>query len=98
MRGKILCGYFAVTVALLSLFGCSELPTPSDPARPLAADSTVGTLRVDAVNPRYFADRAGRIVYLAGAHTWRNLQDAVSSEHAGTPFDYSGYIQFLERI
>ena len=97
MRGKILCGYFAVTVALLSLFGCSELPTPSDPARPLAADSTVGTLRVDAVNPRYFADRAGRIVYLAGAHTWRNLQDAVSSEHAGTPFDYSGYIQFLER-
>src|ERR1700750_182768 len=34
-----------------------------------------GPLKVHPSNPRYFADAAGDVVYLAGAHTWANLQD-----------------------
>ena len=54
-----------------------------------------GPLRVDSKNPRYFSDAKGNIVYLVGAHTWRNLQDSMSDKEAS--FDYSGYIRFLER-
>jgi hypothetical protein len=36
---------------------------------------TSGPLRVSTRNPRYFEDRAGKIVYLTGSHTWTNLQD-----------------------
>lgn len=43
------------------------------PAR--AEDPASGPLRVSAVNPRYFADGTGHIVYLTGTHTWNNLQD-----------------------
>ncbi|MEW6581961.1 MAG: putative collagen-binding domain-containing protein, partial [Actinomycetota bacterium] len=35
-----------------------------------------GPLRVSAANPRYFADPAGRVVYLAGGHTWADLVDS----------------------
>ena len=54
-----------------------------------------GPLRVDSKNPRYFSNPTGKIVYLVGAHTWRNLQDSLSDK--GAFFDYSGYIRFLER-
>lgn len=36
------------------------------------------------------------MVYLVGAHTWRNLQDTVTDKDL-PPFDYSAYIRFLER-
>ncbi len=55
-----------------------------------------GPLLIDAVNPRYFSDGRGHVVYLAGSHTWRNLQDTVPVKDQ-IPFDYSGYIRFLER-
>ncbi|HVG02672.1 MAG TPA: DUF6298 domain-containing protein [Nitrospira sp.] len=54
-----------------------------------------GPLRVDSQNPRYFSDTTGKLVYLVGAHTWRNLQDFMSDKEA--LFDYSGYIRFLDR-
>ena len=58
-------------------------------ARPAA-----GPLRVSKENPRYFADPGGKIVYLAGAHTWPSLRDM---GHTDPPqrFDWSGYLDFL---
>lgn len=61
-----------------------------------AIGPAVGPLRADSVNPRYFSDGAGKVVYLVGSHTWRNLQDAVSDKEQ-VPFDYSRYVHFLER-
>jgi hypothetical protein len=53
-----------------------------------------GPLRVHPLNPRYFSDAAGRIVYLTGAHTWSNLQDADRFEPADE-FDFDSYLSFL---
>ncbi len=36
---------------------------------------TIGPLHVHSTNPRYFADAAGKVVFLAGSHTWDTLQD-----------------------
>jgi 4-amino-4-deoxy-L-arabinose transferase-like glycosyltransferase len=60
----------------------------SEPVDPIAAK---GPLKINAENPRYFADSAGRPVYLAGAHTWSNFQDAEPL----ASFDYGGYLNFL---
>jgi hypothetical protein len=51
-----------------------------------------GTLRVSAVNPRYFTDLSGRAIYLTGSHTWNNLQDATNT---GAPFAWTTYLDFL---
>jgi hypothetical protein len=54
-----------------------------------------GPLRVHPKNPRYFADAAGRAVYLTGSHTWANLQERA---YADTPrFDYAAWLEFMAR-
>lgn len=64
-------------------------PAPS--ARPM---TITGPLRVSAANPRYFADPAGRIVYLTGSHTWEDLQDG--GTHDPPPrFNYERFINSL---
>jgi Protein of unknown function (DUF4038) len=60
-------------------------PLPPPPAR-------LGPLRVHPTNRRYFADADGRAVFLAGMHTWTNLQDA-----GGVMFDYPAYLAALRR-
>jgi hypothetical protein len=52
-----------------------------------------GPLRVSRENPRYLADATGRIVYLAGANTWGNVQDGFVS----TAFGYGWGAPFQER-
>ncbi len=70
---------------------------PRAHAAEAAADrATSGPLRVHPYNRRYFADRAGRTVYLTGAHTWNNLSDAGVGDPP-TPFDFPQYLDFLER-
>ena len=67
---------------------CQETKAAPKPAR--------GPLRVHPENPRYFADADGQAVLLVGSHTWNNLIDM----GPGTPppaFDYSAYLDFLER-
>jgi len=59
------------------------------------AISTSGPLVIHPANPRYFADQAGNLVYLTGAHTWSNFQDTGSSDPPGA-FDYTAYLDFLE--
>jgi hypothetical protein len=49
-----------------------------------------GPLRVHQVNPRYFTDGGGKVIYLAGSHTWDNLQDRGPEPHPN--FDYSAYL------
>jgi hypothetical protein len=62
--------------------------------------AATGPLRVLAGNPRYFTDRSGRVVYLAGSHTWPNLQEGCfenSENDPPAPFDFEAYLNFLQR-
>lgn len=53
-----------------------------------------GPLRVHPANSRYFADPAGRAVYLTGCHTWSNFQDRGPGD-APPAFDYAAYLDWL---
>ena len=64
-----------------------EKPDPKD---------AIGPLRVSALNPRYFADPSGRVVYLTGSHYWKNVQDD-DVKNPPTPFDNASYLDFLQR-
>jgi len=55
-----------------------------------------GPLRVSRVNPRYFADPSGHVVYLTGSHTWANLQDTGRTDPPSA-FDYARFLEFLSR-
>ena len=69
--------------------------TPRGPAQ--------GPLRVLKSNPRYFSDGSGKAIYLAGSHSWWNLQDngirLMSAENQDPPpiFDYNAHLDFLEK-
>ncbi len=54
----------------------------------------MGPLTVSLMNPRYFADGNGQVVYLTGSHHWNNLQDAGRTDPPPR-FDYEGYLAFL---
>ncbi|HKR10041.1 MAG TPA: Ig-like domain-containing protein [Gemmatimonadaceae bacterium] len=56
----------------------------------------IGPLRVSKANPRYFADPAGRVVYLTGSHYWKNVQDD-DVNNPPKPFDNRAYLDFLVR-
>jgi hypothetical protein len=79
-------------LAALGLASC-DAAIGHPPARtrppPLA-----GPLRVSRANPRYFADPAGRIVYLTGSHTWNNFQDGGEADPPPA-FDYGQYLRSL---
>src|SRR5215472_13913815 len=57
-----------------------------------------GPLRVLKSNPRYFTDGSGKAIYLAGSHSWWNLQDngirLIKAEDQDPPpvFDYNAYL------
>jgi hypothetical protein len=55
-----------------------------------------GPLRVLKENPRYFADRGGKVVYLTGAHTWNNLQD-IGLTDPPPAFDFDKHLDFLDK-
>ena len=62
----------------------------------VTAATASGPLRVSAVNPRYFADPSGRVVYLTGSEYWKTIQDNGQS-NPPPAFDYSGFLDFLQR-
>ena len=64
--------------------------------QPGKAEKASGPLRVHPQNPRYFADAAGRAVYLTGSHTWDTLQDMGETDPPAK-FDYDAYLDFLTR-
>ena len=58
------------------------------------APSLHGPLRPHPDNGRYFTDDSGQAIYLAGSHTWANLQDI--GLPGGRPFPYDEYLDFME--
>jgi Family of unknown function (DUF6298)/Putative collagen-binding domain of a collagenase len=82
----------AVWVAMLLLGAVARLSGGQEPAAQRAA---AGPLRAVS-NSRYFIDPAGKPVYLTGSHTWNNLVDMGKSDPP-EPFDFSGYLDFLDR-
>jgi len=60
------------------------------------AQPASGPLRVSPDNQRYFADAAGKIVYLTGSHTWSSLKDMGSTDPP-PEFDFAGYLDMLKR-
>lgn len=80
----------AAPLLLVSLAVC---PAQRPPAK--------GPLRVLGSNPRWFTDGSGKAVYLAGSHTWQNLQDnglimPNGGQNPPPVFDYEGYLRLLE--
>lgn len=66
-------------------------------ASSLFAGGSSGPLQVWASNPRYFADREGKPVFLTGSHTWNSLQDyTYAQKPAPPPFDFEAYLAFLQ--
>ena len=59
------------------------------------AEPATGPLSAGPDNPRYFADPAGKIVYLTGSHTWSNLKDMGQTDPPQA-FDFPGYLDMLE--
>ncbi|HXV17049.1 MAG TPA: Ig-like domain-containing protein, partial [Gemmatimonadaceae bacterium] len=62
----------------------------------VSATSAPGPLRVSTVNPRYFADPSGRVIYLTGSHYWKNVQDD-GTTNPPPAFDNVGYLDFLQQ-
>jgi len=64
--------------------------------------SATGPLSVMISNPRYFTDGSGKAIYLAGSHSWWNMQDSgirlISAEDQDPPpiFDYNAHLDFLQ--
>ncbi len=66
---------------------------PTEPAATLR-----GPLRVHPVNPRYFTDGGGKVVFLTGSHTWGNFQDYSYATLPSPPaMDFDKYLAFLVR-
>ena len=59
------------------------------------ATRSLGPLQTSKANPRYFVDRRGRLVYLAGAHTWDNLVDQ-GTTNPPQRFDYGEFLDVLQ--
>jgi hypothetical protein len=54
------------------------------------------TLSVSPVNPRYFVDETGRLVYLTGSHNWSSLVDR-GYWYPPPRFNFTRYLDLLER-
>ena len=54
-----------------------------------------GPLTVCSENPRYFAERDGRPVFLCGSHNWSNVQEIFSAD-AEAEFDYAAHLKWLQ--
>ena len=76
-------------------FGFQSFPMAFG-AEPSVPAATGGPLRVHPRNGRYFADAAGRAVYLTGAHTWNNLSD-IGIGDPPSAFDFAKYLNFLQQ-
>jgi hypothetical protein len=79
--------FFAITLIARQSFAPPRLSNR-------AASSEVGPLRVFPPNPRYFTNDGVHVVFLAGSHTWANLQDE-GDVSPPPPFDYDAYIAFM---
>ncbi len=56
--------------------------------------TSMGPLRVSVSNSRYFADSAGKAIYLTGSHHWNTLIDKGTTDPPPS-FDYTSHLNFL---
>lgn len=80
----------AAAAALPNLAACADSSRKSASDRSAVAN---GPLRPHPANPRYFTDGSGRAIFLAGSHTWANLQDAGIGRVKS--FDWPAYLELL---
>ncbi len=80
-----LCAIFELTVLVR---GASPLGLAS-PSGPITAP-----LRPLSINPNYFSDTNGKVVYLIGSHTWNAFQDWGTND-SPVPFDFDAYVRML---
>ena len=59
---------------------------------PSISSGALGPLQVSGSNSRYFTNRGGKAIILAGSHTWDNRQDI----QGAAVFDWIGYLDDLE--
>lgn len=89
-RNLLFCSHSVAAACALAAVGLGA----SEPRE--NAMAATGPLQVHPGNPRWFADGAGRAVWLTGSHTWANRQER-GIEGATPDFDYAGYLAFLQR-
>jgi hypothetical protein len=78
--------HFVLCIIISLLVACSQLPS----------GNTQGTLRVSKINPRYFTDNSGKVVYLTGSHTWNNLVDMGPGD-SPEAFDFTAYLVWMKK-
>lgn len=87
--------YRSLVVAFLAtLFLLDINIVQSDPTESHSDTYATGPLTQSLLNPRYFADPNGRIVYLTGSHTWNSLVD-MDVDYPLHEFDFDAYLDFL---
>ena len=84
----------AVGVGNATITATSETKTATTPSITVSP-SVASLLRKSTVNPRYFADASGRVVYLTGSEYWNTIEDNGPSNPPPV-FDFSGYLDFLQ--
>lgn len=85
--------FYFFNIAILGCYACSKESSNS-----LRSDKEVifsGPLIVSPDNPRYFTNDSGKAIYLTGSHTWNNFVDEDMVDPP-KPFDYLGYLIFLQ--
>ena len=80
----------ACTVLPIACGGASEVAMMAPPH----TSGSATLLHRSTRNPRYFENASGEVVYLAGSHTWSNLQDNGTVDPPAA-FDYTAYLNFL---
>jgi hypothetical protein len=91
------------TKTTTSVVTATRTPTPTrTPTLALTVTQTpttvaqvMGPLKASTVNPRYFANPNGTIVYLTGSHTWCNFMDCDDTNPISATFNYSAFLDFL---
>ncbi len=91
-RARKLLGMVLLFCAVSVITACAPHGTPLRETLQIAP--ATGPLRVSTVNFRYFSDGSGKVIYLAGSHTWNNFQDW-GTANPPPVFDYPGYLSFL---
>lgn len=84
-----------IVILILGLCATAYGQDVGKPLAPLRAQRATGPLRVNPANPRYFTDGSGKVIYLAGSHTWANLPDRGRLNPPGVAFDYAAYMKWV---
>jgi hypothetical protein len=72
-----------------------ETTTTTSAPRVPGSGPITAPLRVSSVNSHWLFDANGKAVYLAGSHTWNDMQDLGQVGSTEPAFDFTSYVNFL---